>query len=127
MRKWLHARTWYLLGVALVLAVVYTSLAPASDLPSVSLNDKAEHAIAYLLIAVWFGGLIERRHYRWLAVGLLVLGALIEVAQGLMSLGRTADFFDWLADGAGVVIGIGACAAGLGQWVSWIERRVRRA
>ena len=126
MRKLAHARTWYLLGLLLVLAVIYTGLAPANDLPTVSLNDKLEHAIAYTITAVWFGGLITRRHYWILAASLLALGAAIEVAQGLMHLGRSADIVDWLADAGGVAVGMAVCIAGLGHWVSWIERLVRR-
>jgi VanZ family protein len=127
MRKLAHARTWYLLGLLLVLAVIYTSLAPVGDMPSVSINDKLQHAIAYAITTIWFGGLLTRRHYWQLAASLLALGAAIEVAQGVMALGRTADVVDWLANAAGVTVGIGACLAGLGQWISWIERLVRRA
>ncbi len=126
MRKLAHARSWYLLGAFLVLAVIVTGLLPSRDLPSLSLNDKLEHALAYAVTAVWFGGLIPRRHYWLLTVGLLVLGAAIEIAQGAMHVGRTADFRDWLANAVGVAVGMGACLAGLDQWVSWVERRVRR-
>jgi VanZ family protein len=127
MRKLTHARTWYLLGMLLVLTVTYTSLAPVTDLPSVSFNDKLEHGIAYMVITLWFGGLLARRRYWLLTLSLLALGAAIEIAQGAMQMGRTADVMDWLADAAGVAVGMGACLAGLGQWVSWIERLVRQA
>jgi VanZ family protein len=121
-----HARFWYLLGVMLVLAVVYTSLAPSKLLPHVSLSDKLEHALAYTVIAVWFGGLLKRSDYWRLAAVLLALGAAIEIAQGLMPFGRTADFADLSANALGILLGIAACWCGLGQWVSWIEHRVRR-
>ena len=126
MRKLAHARTWYLLGVLLVLAVTYSCLVPARDLPSVSLNDKFEHGIAYVVMMLWFGGLFPRRQYWILVLALLAFGAAIEVAQGVMHLGRTADVMDWLADAGGVAVGLVACLAGLGHWVAWLERLVRR-
>jgi VanZ family protein len=121
-----HASFWYVIGSLLVLLVTYTSLAPASELPQVALNDKVEHALAYAGMALWFGGLLQRRHYLLLAIALIVFGGAIEIAQGAMQLGRTADVLDWAADSAGVALGLGACLLGLGQWVSWIERLTRR-
>lgn len=121
MRKFMHAFGWYLLGGLLTLAVIVSSLVPAYDLPNVSVDDKVEHIVAYLSLAVWFGGLLARPSYVRIALWLLVLGGGIEIAQGLMGLGRTADVRDFLADGVGVALGLGACLAGLGHWVSWIE------
>ncbi len=118
-----HLRRWYLLGLLLVLAVLYTSLAPASDLPPIGFNDKLEHGSAYMLMALWFGGLVPMRQYGWLAAALLALGGGIEIAQGLMQLGRTADILDFAADGAGMAAGLLLCLCGLRHWASWIERR----
>lgn len=126
MLRLIHARTWYLLGALMTLVVIVASLVPAHDLPSVSVNDKVEHISAYVALAIWFGGLFTRRAYLWLALGLLILGGAIEIAQGLMGLGRTADVKDFLADGLGVLIGLSVCLAGFGHWVSWIERWTRR-
>jgi VanZ family protein len=126
MMKFIHARFWYLLGALLTLGVIVSSLVPAHDLPNVSVNDKVEHIVAYTALAIWFGGLLERKSYVRVALWLLALGGGIEIAQGLMGLGRTADVRDFLADGLGVLIGLGACLAGLGHWVSWIERWTRR-
>ena len=127
MRKLAHARTWYLLGLLLVLAVTYSCLVPAGDLPAVGMNDKVEHGIAYVVMMLWFGGLFPRGKYWLIVLALLLFGAAIEVAQELMHLGRTGDVMDWLADAGGVAVGLVACLAGLGHWVAWIERQVRRA
>jgi VanZ family protein len=127
MRKLAHARTWYLLGVLLVLAVTWSCLVPPSDLPPVGMNDKVEHGIAYVVMMLWFGGLFSPRKYWLIVLALLLFGAAIEVAQELMHLGRTGDVKDWLADAGGVAVGLVACLAGLGHWVAWIERLVRRA
>jgi hypothetical protein len=119
-----HHRRWYLLGLMLVLLVLYTSLAPASDLPDLSVNDKLEHGTAYALMMLWFGGLVPLRLYGWLVASLLALGGGIEIAQGLMQMGRTADWFDFFADAAGVAVGLSICLLGLRHWGDWIERRL---
>jgi VanZ family protein len=119
-----HHRRWYLMGILLVLAVLYTCLVPPEDLPPVGYNDKLEHGTAYLLMMVWFGGLVPLRQYGWLVAALLALGGGIEIAQWLMAVGRTGDIMDFLADAGGVAVGLLLCLIGLRHWAFWIERRL---
>jgi VanZ family protein len=121
-----HARVWYALGVVLTLIVVISSLVPARDLPHVRVSDKVEHLVAYLALALWFGGLVRLRHFPWLALALLALGGSIEIAQGLMGLGREADWRDFLANACGTGIGMALSLAGLRHWVRWLEQWPRR-
>jgi len=117
-----HYRTWYLLGAALTLVVIVSSLVPPHDLPHWRINDKFEHLIAYAGLAIWFGGLLPLRRYGLLAVALLALGGGIEIAQGLMGLGREADWRDFYADALGAAFGLSLCLAGLRHWASWLEQ-----
>jgi VanZ family protein len=117
-----HARVWYVLGALLTLLVVIASLVPARYLPRLHVNDKVEHIVSYLALALWFGGLIAPRDYPRLALGLLVLGGGVEIAQGLMGLGRTADWYDFYADALGVALGLSLCLAGLRHWALWLEQ-----
>jgi VanZ family protein len=75
--------------------------------------DKLQHATAYGLLTLLAGrafrfapGQILRRQ-PWNCAFLVAIcfGALLEILQGLMGLGRTAEFGDFLANscGAGVV------------------------
>jgi VanZ family protein len=121
-----HWLTWYVIGVAMVLFVLVESLVPSSDLPSVNVNDKVEHFVAYLGLALWFGGLTETRRYVRLWVALAVFGGVIEILQGAMKLGRQAEWNDFFSDGAGALAGLLLCLAGLRHWASWIERRKPR-
>lgn len=118
-----HWLTWYVIGVAMVLFVLVTCLLPSRDVPSVSVNDKVEHFVAYLGLALWFGGLTEPRAYGRLFLWLAVLGGGIEILQGVMALGRDAEWLDFFADCAGALAGLALCLAGLRHWASWIERR----
>ena len=117
-----HYRTWYLLGAVLTLVVIVSSLVPPQDLPRWHINDKLEHLIAYSGLAIWFGGLLPPRRYAQLALALLALGGGIEIAQGLMGLGREADWRDFFADALGVGFGLSLSMAGLRHWASWLEQ-----
>ncbi len=89
--------------------------------------DKVEHFTAYCGLAVWFTGLYPRTRY-WLVVsGLLALGLAVEIAQGVMQLGRSAEFFDMVANAVGVGVGLLLALALTGGWArrveSWLSRR----
>jgi VanZ family protein len=76
--------------------------------------DKAEHALAFLLL----GGLglwAYPRSALRITTGLLVYGGLIELAQAATGW-RIGDWFDWLADAIGVM------AVYLG-WIFWKPAR----
>ena len=122
-------RFWWLCDWAILLAVVLGSLIPPNEFPKpVALfNDKVLHFVAYFLMAFWFAGSLERRRYPWVAIGLLVLGAAIEVLQYFMGFGRDADWRDFVADGLGVALGLGIALVGLGNWMAWIERQFKTA
>jgi VanZ family protein len=117
-----YVRFWYLLGVALTLVVIVSSLVPPRDLPPTGINDKVEHIVAYGGLALCFGGLIAPRRYLRLGLLLLALGGGMEIAQGLMGLGRTADWHDFYADAFGTALGLALCLAGLRHWAHWAER-----
>lgn len=122
MPRWPHARTWYTVGLLMTAIVVVTSLLPPGDLPQLGINDKVEHGLAYTALTLWFGGLVEPRRYLWLALLLLALGGAIEIAQGLMGLGRQADVRDLYADSYGIAAGLLFCLLGVRHWVRWSER-----
>ena len=68
-------------------------------------NDKVEHMLAFFTLAV-LGGLGWPQARAWLATALLVVGALIEVLQGTSLIHRDMDVMDWLADAAGIMLGM---------------------
>jgi VanZ family protein len=127
MRKMLPLRfphLWLGLGWAAVVFAIVVCLIPVSKLPAANVSDKTEHFAAYLLLSLWFAGIYPRARYWIIAIGLCVLGVLIEVAQGAMHLGRHADAMDVVANSTGIVAGLTLCWLGLGGWAQWIEALV---
>ena len=100
-----HARVWYVIGSALTMLVIVSSLVPSRDLPHLRVSDKVEHLVAY------FG---------------LALGGGIDIAPGLMGLGREADWRDFYADSLAVGLGLAVCMAGLRHWATWFEQWPKR-
>jgi VanZ family protein len=61
--------------------------------------------------------------HRWLriAVGLLALGASIELAQGWLTETRTAEWLDMAANALGAAAGIAAAGLLPGNWCRQVE------
>jgi VanZ family protein len=66
-------RLWIAMSLALLAAVLLASLQPDFGPAAPTGFDKVEHLIAYVLLAVWFTGLVARRRYWAVAAGLLAL------------------------------------------------------
>jgi VanZ family protein len=98
------------LWIAAVLVVIVGSLLPAASAPMralgwLGINDKVEHFLAYLTLAL-LPALHERSKFLvGAAVGAVVLGIALEYGQRL-SPGRDFEFKDMEADAAGVCIGL---------------------
>jgi hypothetical protein len=118
---------WLCVGVAIAVIIATMSLLPSRHLPDVNVSDKIEHALAFLLLAFWFGSIVVRRDYLWLALAVLAFGGLIELVQGWMGLGRRADLLDLGADAIGIVGGLLLALTPLGRWARWLELRFGQA
>ena len=88
--------------------LLWLTLAPSKDLPHVNLWDKAEHAIAWAVLAAT-GLVMWPRKPVTIAAYALFVGAAVELLQGSMGLGRDMDWHDFVADSVGV-------AAALAVW-----------
>jgi VanZ family protein len=101
-----------------LLVIAWLSLSPIEELPvSVSLWDKAQHAIAYFGLALVGAWAFPDRSGR-LAVGLVAFGVGVEILQAAMALGRQGDAIDAVANTLGVAVGLA---------VAWSARALLRA
>ncbi len=110
------------LGYAIAVAVLlYLCLAPTKMLPKETLWDKAEHSIAWFVLSAV--GLV---FWPWrpgrIAGFALILGAVVEVLQATMPLGRDGDWRDWVADLVGVSTALAIWL--IARWVvEWTGKR----
>lgn len=121
------ARLWWAIGWGMVLFIAVSCLEPAKYVPDVHLWDKAEHALAFFGMSVWFGGLVRRTRYPLIALTMLLFGGGIEIAQGLMGWGRDADILDFVADAVGITVAMVLLYLGLGSWTRWAEGLIWRS
>ena len=100
-----------LFWAALIFAYV-AAIMPAAEAPQISTNDKVEHMVAFLTLAI-----LHRLAYPaagWLRTWLLLagFGALIEFTQAIPMLHRDGNVADWIADvialSAGILLVAGA-------------------
>ena len=101
-----HERRWRVAFWLVVVAVIVSALwpHPGPDEPGFPGADKVEHTLSFLLL-VWIGLRAGYRNALSLAIGLLALGGAIELAQGGLTTTRSAEWFDWFADAAGIALG----------------------
>jgi VanZ family protein len=90
---------WPVLGF-----VLWGELQP--DVPSAlqGIGDKFLHFAAYFILGAMAGVAIKERGWAKRAVvGLIILGAIVEVIQGFV--GRDPSFLDGITNGAGALVG----------------------
>ena len=91
--------------LAAVFAFVMAVLPHPPQLPGAP-SDKVQHIAAFLVLGCLSSFAFPRTSPVYLAAGLSVFGAMIEVIQMIPSLNRDGDPLDWLADtaAAGLVL-----------------------
>ena len=116
---------WAGLWVLAIAAVVTGSLLPTSELPSVKVNDKVEHFVAYALLSAGAVQLYARRlSWGFVCVLLVLMGIGLEYLQARMGLGRMLDRNDALANTIGVLIGLATAFTPLRDALLRFDRRL---
>lgn len=101
----------------LVWAIIIAWLAfrPSTGLEGGLPWDKANHAVAFVVLTLLAGCGWPGRSRAALVLIMLAAGAGIELVQGLPQIGRDADVWDVVADAVGIAGGLGGLA--------WLRRR----
>jgi hypothetical protein len=97
-------------------AVAALHLVPTGYDPSTPAEDKVLHGAIMLPLAASIPWRMSPARAAAALAGFVLLAGAIELAQGAMGLGRTADLLDWAGGSAGA-------AAGLGLRLVWDNRR----
>ncbi|MEM8556995.1 MAG: VanZ family protein [Bacteroidota bacterium] len=107
------ASAWTLLCLALFTI-------PGQDLPPQLLSlDKLVHLGLFAVLGVLWMRAVPRRAWPWVLVGGLAYGIGTELYQGMLPWPREPDPFDALADGVGLLLGVGG-------WFAWPRHRASR-
>jgi len=88
--------------VLVMVAISFASLGPRGGAGDPGSADKAAHVVAYA-IAVLPVALADSRRLVWVTIVLALWGGAIELIQP--HFGRSANFFDVLANGVGIAVG----------------------
>lgn len=83
---------------------IWLTMAPV--VPNVVGGDKVQHVAVFALLTLLLWVAYPRLPVGWRGGCLLAIGATIELLQGALPFGRSADFLDFTAD----ALGIGASA-----------------
>ena len=94
------------LAIAFATIILVKSLTPA--LPSLSINnvDKYIHVIAYLVLGVVTLPALPHIRPVLVCLGVAGFGAGIEILQGIINTGRSADIYDGVANALGAVLAV---------------------
>lgn len=111
------------LGVAILLVACLWPHMPGGGGSGV---DKLLHLAAFAALAAWFGALMTYSRYAPLALALATLGLLIEGLQWLTGY-RSAELFDWLADLAGIAVGLAIARPLVAPVLEYVDSRVAAA
>ncbi|MGQ0383636.1 MAG: VanZ family protein [Gammaproteobacteria bacterium] len=119
-------RAWQ--GVILLLAFAI-ALGSLLSLPSVipaAGVDKLEHFLAYFALALLGSGIVEP-HRLWVVMARsFAFGVSLELLQALSGAGRSADWTDAAANGAGILAAWLVAGSGRAGWARHVEARLWR-
>jgi len=114
-------RIWLAFGWLWVAAILWLSLTPIPPQPlTFEYSDKLEHTLAYLFLMGWFAVVYRGRRRIASAAGLVTMGVLIEILQGLSGY-RYFEYADMLANSAGVLIVWGIAQTRFGRTLKVLE------
>lgn len=99
-------RLFRLTAVAAALIVGWFAFRPAMEVDGGLPWDKANHALAFLVLTVLTGLGWPRLSQAWLVTLMVLAGVAVELIQGLDAVGRDADAMDVVADGVGILAGL---------------------
>ena len=129
-----HARWWRVVSVLILVFSLIAAMSPefwffdnrGKALLWFQNADKWLHGLAFVVLSVWFSGIVEKRRYWLVELGLMLFGFLVEFCQLQVSY-RTADWLDIMANTLGIIVGLTIAVAGLGGWgprfEDWFSRR----
>jgi len=94
------------LAIAFATIILVKSLPPALPSLSISNGDKLIHILAYLVLGGVTLPALPRIRPLLVWLGVAGFGAGVEVLQGMMNTGRSADVYDGIANALGALFAV---------------------
>jgi VanZ family protein len=117
-----HGRLLLVIGWILIMIAIIGSLTP--ELPSLgfTIGDKLRHFVGYFVLMAWFSGLYPRERHLLLAIAFLLMGAALELLQGVLTVTRDMDLKDLGVNLLGIATAFLLARLGLGNWARRLDR-----
>lgn len=112
---------WLSLGWGMALLIALGSLWPSVPDVAMAVSDKLLHFVAYAGLAFMFAGVVERRHWGRVLLGLLLFSAAIELAQEFFTATRSGEWLDMAANALGIAAGLCTAALFPRSWCRQVE------
>jgi len=109
----------------LMITIFVLSSIPGDDLPDLHFRaaDKVAHLLIFGILAVLIfrsfenaGNIFFRDNARMLAIACTILYGAVDELHQLLTVGRSASFWDWIADIAGAIILVSAYETLRSRW-----------
>lgn len=127
MRELVVRRLWIAAVLVLAGAIIAGSLSPQQPVTADFISDKLGHYLAYLALALAVSGISTPGRLWRHMLACFLLGALLEVAQAVLTADRSAEWADLAANSAGIATAwliAGRARAGWGlRACAWLARR----
>jgi VanZ family protein len=120
-------RLWLAAVLAFAAFIAWSSLAPTPPVSAPSLSDKLQHFVAYLALTLLASGIAMPGRLWLTAFRCFLLGGFLEIAQGLLTTTRQAEWGDLAANTAGILAAWIIAGGGRAGWGLRALERVRRA
>lgn len=112
---------------ALAAFIAWSSLAPAPPVSAPSLSDKLQHFAAYFALMGLATGIATPGRLAPAAIACFLLGGALEIAQGLLTTTREAEWGDLAANTAGILAAWAVGGSGRAGWGMRVLERLRSA
>ena len=113
--------------VALAAFIAWSSLAAAPPVSAPSLSDKLQHFIAYLALMLLASGISAPGRLWIAALACFLLGGALEIAQGLLTETREAEWGDLAANTSGILAAWALAGGSRAGWGLRAFERLRRS
>jgi len=110
--KKLLERNAYFISIALTVIIIYLSLSSLKELPvKITVSDKFLHTLAYATLTLSWLFAVKKSHQQFknkliIVIAVFVFGVVLEILQDKLTVNRTMDYHDVVANSVGILLAL---------------------